>query len=129
MGLFDSIFGNKDDGPYGANSGVPGFDQRVTDYKIEYNDDLARKWALRNPAHNLTWGLLRWPGGPFWSWSTPALKIGSKEIIPPLNGYIGWRPNKPEPGVSYTPEQLAELAARDGAFGIAGPRTGRKYGE
>jgi hypothetical protein len=129
MSWLSKALGNDLDGKYGANSGVEGFDQSVTDYKITYDDDLALKWALRNPAHNLTWGLLRWPGGPFWAWSTPAITIAGKQLVPPLNGYIGWRPNKPEPGVTYTDEQLAELAKRDGVFGIAGPRTGRKYGE
>lgn len=111
-----ALTGNRHDGVYGERSGVEGFDQRVTDYKIEYNDELRLKWLARNPGHNLSFGILRKPDGPFWAWSA----FG-------FNGYIGFRPNKPKGG--ETPEQLAWLAERDGAFGIALRRGDKKYGE
>lgn len=80
-----ALFGNDEDGPYG-------FYPHTTWGAI--------RWWLRNPFHNLTFHVLNWPGGPFWSWKYKG-----------WNGYIGFRPHP------------------NGVFGIAVRRGDKKYGE
>jgi hypothetical protein len=83
--LLWALFGNDDDGAWGQRSGEPGYDGKP------FSVWLAVCWWFRNPAHNLFFHVLRWPGGPF---------LSVKGCF-----YIGFRPNT-DP-------------RRDGVFGAA----------
>lgn len=126
-GILWALFGNEEDGDCGERSWEPGYDTRLADPAfIAANPQYAANaaplikpdwwrrvcWTARNPAHNLMFHTLRKPDGPFLS-------------IPGVL-YIGFRPNKPQPGVTYTEEELKRLEARDGVFGAA---LFRGYGE
>lgn len=91
--LLWALFGNDEDGAWGQRSGEPGYDGHP------FSVWLAVRWWFRNPAHNLFFHVLRWPGGPFFN-------------IPGVF-YIGFRPNPDWP-------------ERDGVFGGA---LFRGYGE
>ena len=48
-----ALFGNDEDGIFGERSGVPTFGDHTT--------RTAFRWWKRNPFHNLSWHVLRWP--------------------------------------------------------------------
>ncbi len=76
--LLWALFGNDEDGLYGERSGVPGYEpDRPRTFWLRLC------WWCRNPFHNLTWHVLRRPGGFFWTW-------GSEEPGR-YGGYFGFR--------------------------------------
>jgi len=72
-----ALFGNDEDGQWGQNSGVPGYQGQPDSVWLRVC------WWLRNPFHNLFFHVLRWPGGPFLSVSHCF--------------YIGFRPDPDNP--------------------------------